>query len=114
MRTSVLVLTLSLESVAAQESEYIPFDPPVKPVVLTPEPYTYLTEIPDSIDWRNYNGTNYCGKALNQKNPNVCGSCWAHAATSALSDRYNIATDNKFTGVLAPQNLLNFKLRFVL
>jgi hypothetical protein len=84
----------------------------VKPVILTPEPYKYLSEVPDSVDWRNYNNTNYCGKVLNQKNPNVCGSCWAHASTGALADRYNIATNNKFTSTLAPQNLINFNLRY--
>ena len=111
---SLVSLGTSITITNAQESEYIPFDTPVKPVILTPEPYTYLTEVdlPPSLDWRNYNNTNYCGKVLNQKNPNVCGSCWAHSATSALSDRYNIATENKFTSTLAPQNLINFKLRY--
>ena len=38
----------------------------------------------------------------------VCGSCWAEAATGALSDRYKIATKGKLNLNLAPQNLLNF------
>eukprot|EP00603_Paraphysomonas_imperforata_P008866 CAMPEP_0114426656 /NCGR_PEP_ID=MMETSP0103-20121206/7918_1 /TAXON_ID=37642 ORGANISM="Paraphysomonas imperforata, Strain PA2" /NCGR_SAMPLE_ID=MMETSP0103 /ASSEMBLY_ACC=CAM_ASM_000201 /LENGTH=320 /DNA_ID=CAMNT_0001595639 /DNA_START=32 /DNA_END=994 /DNA_ORIENTATION=+ len=109
--SAIPLISLGLESVGAQESEYIPFDPPVKPIIHSPEPYTYLSDLPESLDWRNVNGTNYCGKVLNQKNPSVCGSCWAHAATSALSDRYKIATENKFTSTLAPQNLINFKLR---
>jgi hypothetical protein len=110
--TTLTLFFLRLESLHAQETQYIPFETPVKPVILTPEPYTYLTDVPDSVDWRNTNGTNYCGKVMNQKNPNVCGSCWAHAATSALTDRYNIATNNKFTSSLAPQNLINFNLRY--
>lgn len=62
-------------------------------------------------DWRNVNGTNYCTRVLNQKNPSVCGSCWAEAATGALSDRYMIATNAKHQLQLAPQNLLNFNSR---
>jgi cathepsin X len=46
---------------------------------------------------------------MTQQVPSVCGSCWAEAATGALSDRYNIATGNKLRVQLAPQNLLNFK-----
>lgn len=111
LSTISLVSLVGLESALAQESQYMPSDPPVKPVVLSPEPYTYLSEVPDSVDWRNYNGTNFCSKVLNQKNPSVCGSCWAQAATGALSDRYKIATNNMFTSTLAPQNLINFNRR---
>jgi cathepsin X len=38
----------------------------------------------------------------------VCGSCWAEAATGALSDRFTIATGGKLRVALAPQALLNF------
>lgn len=60
----------------SQGTEYVPFDGEIKPVIKSPEPYTYLSEndLPTAWDWRNVNGTNYCGKVLNQKNPNVCGS----------------------------------------
>ena len=112
--TALSLVSLGLASVQAQdESQYMPSDPPVKPFVLTPEPYTYLSEVPDSVDWRNYNGTNFCNGVLNQKNPSVCGSCWAQAATGALSDRYKIATNNKFSSTLAPQNLINFNRRYI-
>ena len=38
------------------------------------------------------------------------GSCWAHAVTGALTDRYKIATRNLLDIQLAPQNLINFDL----
>lgn len=103
-------------SACAQEytqNEYIPFDGKVTTVVKSPEPYTYLSkeDIPTSFDWRNVNGTNYCSRVQNQKNPNVCGSCWAHAVAGALTDRYKIATNNLLEVQLAPQNLINFNMR---
>lgn len=45
---------------------------------------------------------------LTQQAPRVCGSCWAEAATGALSDRYSIMTGNALRVQLAPQVLLNF------
>lgn len=89
---------------------YVPFQEKVDPVIVSPLPSEYLIEsdLPENWDWRNVNGSNYAGRVLNQKNPHVCGSCWAQAATGALTDRYIIATDGKFQATLAPQNLLNF------
>jgi cathepsin X len=48
---------------------------------------------------------------LNQQSPNVCGSCWAEAATGALSDRFTLATQGVLRAQLAPQVLLNFDAR---
>mmetsp|Transcript_35672 Transcript_35672/g.54584 ORF Transcript_35672/g.54584 Transcript_35672/m.54584 type:complete len:100 (+) Transcript_35672:24-323(+) len=49
-----------------------------------------LDEIPDSFQWNNANGTNLVTNMRNQHVPQYCGSCWAHAATSVLSDRIKI------------------------
>jgi len=36
-----------------------------------------------------------------------CGSCWAHAASEVLSDRFCIASGNKINVVLSPQYLVS-------
>jgi len=61
------------------------------PYVSVPgEPLAPVT-LPDTWEWNYANGTNYLTNIRNQHIPNYCGSCWAHAATSALSDRIKIA-----------------------
>eukprot|EP01035_Chromulina_nebulosa_P039267 gene39267-53087_t len=82
----------------------------VDEIIISPRPHEYLSvsQLPGSFDWRNINGTNYCSKVLTQMAPSVCGSCWAEAATGALSDRFTIATKGRLRINLAPQQLLNF------
>lgn len=89
---------------------YVPFEEKVASVIKSPQPHTYLksSNLPVNFDWRNVNGTNYGSRVMSQQVPNVCGSCWAEAATGALSDRYAIATKGKLRVQLAPQQLLNF------
>jgi len=54
------------------------------------------------------NGSSYATINRNQHIPQYCGSCWAHAATSALSDRLNMARGGKQPFVqLSPQVLIN-------
>lgn len=59
------------------------------------------SDLPSDFDWRaQVVGTSEHGDNVtvsmatisrNQHIPQYCGSCWAHAATSSLSDRFNIA-----------------------
>jgi hypothetical protein len=114
MRTFVEVIVALLAAqpqLVAAIGGYIKYEGPVEHVVTSPLPHEYLSEsdLPEAWDWRNVNGTNYAGRVLNQKNPHVCGSCWAQAATGAVTDRFIIATQGKFQSTLAPQNLLNFR-----
>eukprot|EP01059_Diplonema_ambulator_P012604 TRINITY_DN22_c2_g1_i1.p1 TRINITY_DN22_c2_g1~~TRINITY_DN22_c2_g1_i1.p1 ORF type:complete len:333 (+),score=122.35 TRINITY_DN22_c2_g1_i1:43-1041(+) len=78
--------------------------------VVSPLPSTYVNaaDLPTSFTWGNVNGTNYLTKNLNQHIPQYCGSCWAHAALSALGDRIKIARKGKGIDVnLAVQHVLN-------
>lgn len=61
-------------------------------VVKSPLPHTYVNmdDVPSSYDIRNVNGKNFATINRNQHIPQYCGSCWAHATASALSDRINI------------------------
>lgn len=97
----------------AKPPGYVKYEGEIEKKVLSPQPHTYLSQsdLPEKFDWRNINGTNYCSRTLNQKNPHVCGSCWAEAVTGALSDRYIIATNGHAQIQLAPQVLINFNAR---
>ena len=63
-------------------------------------------------DWRNpYSNGSYVTAIRNQYLPRWCGTCWAQAVTSALSDRLKIlcirAGTNLADGNLSPQPLLD-------
>ena len=77
----------------------------------SPLPKTYINEedLPDSFFWGNVNGTSYLTRSLNQHIPQYCGSCWAHAAMSSLSDRIKISRGAENIG---PD--INLSIQFIL
>ena len=79
-------------------------------MIKTPRPHTYLktTDLPTTYDIRNIDGFNYATWDKNQHIPVWCGSCWAHATTSALSDRINLMRKGKWPVMsLSEQEVIN-------
>jgi len=97
--------------------------------VLSPLPHMYInvTDLPANWDVRNLNGVNYASINRNQHIPQWCGlkallihslrspplhspavgSCWAHASTSALADRFKMARKNAYPDVeFSIQNII--------
>lgn len=56
--------------------------------------------IPAAFDVRNISGVNYATTDRNQHIPQYCGSCWAQATTSALSDRIAMMRNDRFPEVV--------------
>ena len=77
-----------------------------EPKIHTPlEP---LADLPSEALWNNMNGTNYLTNIRNQHIPQYCGSCWAHAATSAISDRIKIARNAAWPDInISPQVIIS-------
>lgn len=65
------------------------------PLLIIMNSYLLKENVPDSWDWNNVDGKSYLTKMLNQHLPHYCGSCWAHGAVSALSDRIKIARNGE-------------------
>ena len=86
-----------------------------KEVIINPVPYSKLnTQLPLNFSWSTAgpNNGSLITPVRNQFLPNPCGSCWAVAATGALSDRLKISTYKKTNIVpvdinLTPQYLLD-------
>ena len=73
-----------------------------------PKDIVDAAEMPDHFDWRALDGKSYATPTQNQYSPDECGSCWAHAAASALSDRIKRLRNASWPDiVLSAQVLLN-------
>lgn len=63
---------------------------------------------PQEYRWDDVGGVNYLTGIRNQHIPQYCGSCWAQAASSSLSDRIKIARKAAWPDiVIAPQVLIS-------
>merc|ERR1711915_855510 len=70
----------------------------------------YSAPPPDGINfhWGDVDGVNYLTQTKNQHIPQYCGSCWAQAATSSLSDRIKISRKAAWPDInIAPQVLIS-------
>ena len=68
----------------------------------------HLEDLPEQVLWNQKDGTNFLTNVFNQHVPTYCGSCWAHAATSALSDRIKIAREAAWPDInISPQPLIS-------
>jgi cathepsin X len=66
--------------------------------------------LPASLDYRNYNNTGLDFTTIdwNQHIPQYCGSCWAMATASAMSDRIRLLRNRAYPDVqISPQVLVN-------
>jgi len=71
-------------------------------------PLVHDNGIPAQWIWNNISGNNFLTQVRNQHIPTYCGSCWAHAATSSLSDRIKIAREGAWPDInLSPQMMIS-------
>lgn len=77
-------------------------------VVTSPQPSEMPMAVPQNFWWGNVDGVNYLSWTINQHLPQYCGSCWAQAGTSSITDRIHIQRNNIFPRVsLAVQTVIN-------
>jgi len=107
---SANVLLLLRCGVLAANHGHLVSPGPRPSLVKSPLPHEWMdmAALPAAYDIRAMGGRSLATDNRNQHIPQYCGSCWAHAATSSLSDRINILRGGATPFVhLAPQVLVN-------
>ena len=91
MRKLTLAVALLLGLVVADEHSTCYVKKPNK--ILKTVVKSKLADVtpPEQWIWNDISGVNYLTNMKNQHIPQYCGSCWAQAATSVVSDRIKIA-----------------------
>ena len=85
-----------------------PYNPLTAPKDVIHTPLEFVEEIPINFEWNNVGGRNYLTNMKNQHVPQYCGSCWAQASSSSLSDRIKIARKGAWPDInIAPQVLIS-------
>lgn len=103
----LLIVALSADLDISAYRKHIP-STTFTPNVLTELPQISIKDLPTNYWWGNVGGTNYLTVQRNQHIPIYCGSCWAFASTSALSDRIKIMRKAQWPDVnLSPQVLIS-------
>mmetsp|Transcript_28571 Transcript_28571/g.27544 ORF Transcript_28571/g.27544 Transcript_28571/m.27544 type:complete len:447 (+) Transcript_28571:24-1364(+) len=65
-------------------------------------------ELPSNFRWNNVDGINYLTNTKQQHIPQYCGSCWAQATTSVVSDRLKIVRKAAWPDInISPQVLIS-------
>ena len=78
------------------------------PKVLSKLKHLTKADLPDNFWWGNVKGVNYLTAQRNQHIPIYCGSCWAFASSSAMSDRIKIARKAQWPDInISPQVLIS-------
>lgn len=109
MKTPAIVVALLLGSAIALKNGDLAcrkkHNIPIKTVVKT---NLAQVELPETFVWNNVSGVSYLTNLRNQHIPQYCGSCWAHAATSAFSDRIKIARKATWPDInISPQVVIS-------
>jgi len=110
----LLLLLLVGLSLAKKNLKYVDPNHPCRKSSPNPKlgnarsPLTPVENLPDQWIWSSIEGRSLITNIRNQHIPQYCGSCWAHAATSSLSDRIKIARNAAWPDInISPQVLIS-------